>query len=127
MSRQIGRLIGSSCPKALKGATLDETGIRAGRHDETLNVLCELQMLIENKKKTEEGFAEINNILLDISQDDNCEHYGKVLRMWYIERLSKEVIAEELFCGIRTVYYLRDAAIRKFAIRLFGIDALKVV
>lgn len=127
MSRQIVRLISKSGPKELTAMKYDSTGIRSSKHDEAYNILFEMQKLKDGIDKTKKGLQEINAILEEISQDEDCEQYGDILRKWYIERLSKEVIAEELNYSVRTVYYKRDAAIRKFAVSIFGIEALKVV
>ena len=127
MTRQVARLIAKTGPKELKAIVMDQTGVRGGHHDDALNIIYEIQTLQESMAKTREGFEEIESILREISQDDGCEKYGQVLRKWYIQRLSKEVIAEDFECSVRTVYYLRDAAIRKFAVRIFGIEALKVI
>lgn len=127
MTRQIARLVAKASPKQLKAAALDDTGVRSGRHDTTMNIIFEIQRLQESLRDTKKGFIEIDAILDEISQGEGCENYGNLLRMWYIQRISKEVIAEQFNCSIRKVYYDKDAAIRKFAVRIFGMAALKIV
>ncbi len=121
-------MIYSNGPRLLSSAVLEETGVKSGRVDDTFNVLFEIQKLTENKSKTQEEFGNINNILNEISEENGCELYGTVLRKWYIERLTKEEIAEDLgYSSKQTVYDIRNKAIRKFAVRLFGIEALRAV
>ena len=127
MTRRIARLVAKAGPEQLKAAALDDVGLRSGRHDTTMNVILEIQKLQESLQETQKGFIEIDAILDEISQGAGCENYGNLLRMWYIQRVSKEVIAEHLSCSIRKVYYDKDAAIRKFAVRIFGMAALKIV
>lgn len=54
--------------------------------------------------------------------------YGEVLKMWYVDKLPKEEIAEEVkYSSRQSIYDIKNKAIRKFAIRLFGLEALKMV
>lgn len=127
MTRRIARLVAKAGPEQLRAAVLDDVGVSSGRHDTTLNIILEIQKLQESLLETKKGLFEIDAILDEISHGEGCENYGKLLRMWYMQRASKEIIAEQLCCSIRKVYYDKDAAIRKFAVRIFGMAALKIV
>lgn len=50
----------------------------------------------------------------------------KVLRRMYIdsERGAVERLCEELYCEKSTVYRIKDEAIRKFTLAMYGIEAL---
>jgi len=130
MRRERSRLIGKSCPSSDVVAKFDLTGVRASAHDEAINDLYKIKVLTENIAETEKALAEVDKILEEISKDPGCELYGEVLRKWYIEKIPKEEIAEEIGYSEnsrQSIYNIRNAAIRKFAVRLFGIGALKVV
>jgi len=128
MDRQIGRLVSNAGPSGGRAIKLDESGIRSGKFDATINLLYEIQTLTDNKFKTQTELDEINVILDEISAEPGCEQHKAVLWKWYIERVPKEDIAEQIGYGSKqSVYNIRNLAIRKFAIRLFGIDALRAV
>ena len=128
MNEQICQLTLKGCPKHITAVMQDEVGIRTGRHDDTINVLFEIQTLNENKLKTQEELDKVNAILDGLSKESGCELYKVVLWKWYIERVPKEDIAEQIgYSSRQSIYGVRNLAIRKFAIRLFGIEALKVV
>jgi len=122
------RLIAKSCPSRDLVAKFDLTGVRASAHDEAINDLYKIKVLTENIAETEKALAEVEKILEEISQDPGCELYGEVLRKWYIEKVPKEEIALEIGYQTRkSVYEIRAKALRKFAVRLFGLGALRVV
>lgn len=128
MDRQIARLVARAGPKQLSAQLLDESGIRSGNVDETVNILFQIQTLQESKEETRRELAEAERLLTMISEEPSCEKYGPVLRMWYIEKKTKETIAEEMnYATFKSVYEIRNKAIRKFAVLLFGIKAWKAV
>ena len=53
--------------------------------------------------------------------------YGKVLYAWYVKRIPREDIDKEIGYSRRQVYNIKDAAIRKFAVRILGIKALNAI
>ena len=125
MDRQIRRLSMSTCPRQMRAAILDETGVRGSRNDNTgflFNNIVELQ---ENRELTAQQLKEIDETLEAISRTDKCQLFGQVLRMWYIDQLTKEKIAEKLnYSTERSIYNLRKSAIHRFAVQLFGSVAL---
>jgi len=126
MDREIARLIRKAGPHDISAMVMDEQ-LGSGKHDETINILFEIQQLTENRAKTEEELNKVNVMLEDISKQPGCEKYGEVLRKWYIESKPRYVIAKEFGYTERHIYRIKNEAIRKFAVRLFGIEALKVV
>ena len=128
MDRQIARLMRYSCPKQLSGSVMDETGIRAGRHVDTLTAFCDIVTLRENREETKDELAYIDYILDSLSDEPKCELYGKILTMWYIDGMPKEEIADKVgYSSRQSIYSIRKLAITKFAIRLFGKKALVAV
>lgn len=128
IDKQLARLISKSGPQMIKAIQVDERGVKAGQHDDTLNTLLELQKLTETKNNTLKALEEINEILDDISKEPGCQYYGLVLRKFYVEREQVQDIADEIgYSSRQTVYDIKNKAIRKFAVRLFGLDALEII
>lgn len=75
--------------------------------------------------------AEIDKIevsLQGICLDPGCGNYRDVLYRWYVEKLDKEVIATNLgYSSRQSAYDMKDKAIKKFAVALFGIAALEAI
>lgn len=92
--------------------------------DAIVNKLYVIQKKQKEYANTKRRIERIDRILENISKEKGCEKYGKLLRLWYIEKWDKEDIATELICTERNIYYLRGKAIRKFAIELNGIDVI---
>lgn len=127
MDKDIARIISRSSPSELNAVAMDITGIRSGRQDEAINILFELQTLSESKLQTEEEIKDIADLLKEISQEPDCNFYGKVLYAWYVKRKSREDIAKEIGYSVRQIYNIKNAAIRKFAVRVLGIKALDAI
>ena len=92
--------------------------------DAIVNKLYVIQKKQKEYVHTKRRVERIDKILENISREKGCEKYGKLLRLWYIEKWDKEDIATELICTERNIYYLKGKAIRKFAIELNGIDVI---
>lgn len=126
MDRDISRLVARAGPKTLSAMVLDQSGVRGAGVDETVNILYQIGELQDSRAETVGELAEVDKLLDTISAED--KRYGPVLRAWYIERKTKETIAEELgYSGFRSVYTLKNEAIRRFAVLLFGIKAWRAV
>jgi DNA-directed RNA polymerase specialized sigma subunit len=91
---------------------------------EIVNKLYMIQKKTEEYKHTDRAIRRINRILESISNEKGCEQYGKLLKLWFIDKWDKIDIATELECTERHVYRLKGQAIRKFAIELNGIDVI---
>lgn len=126
MDKEIARLVRMAGPHDISAIVTDKE-LGNGKHDETINILFQIQQLTENRSKTERELKKVDEILADISCQAGCENYGLVLTKWYIEGQPKHEIAKELGYTERHLYRIKGSAIRKFAVRLFGIEVLKVV
>lgn len=129
INREIYRLIGKAGPHDITAVNYEQvkTNPSPGQ-DETINILFQIQKLLENREKTKQELEKIDELLQEISRDPGCELYGEILRKWYIEKMPKEEIAEKLgYSSRQSIYDLRAKAIRKFAVRLFGIGALEMI
>lgn len=127
MRKEINRKSFLASPRDIKAIATDEVGVVGGCHDNILNTMYEIQQLQREIEKTTEGLRKVDEILERISQDQECKYYGLVLKMWYIDRVPKEQIAEEIGYGRATIYEIRKRAIRKLAVNLFGLGALDIV
>jgi hypothetical protein len=127
IDKDIARIIGRSTPSELNAVAMDVTGVRGGMTEDTLNVLYELKVLSESKKRTEEEIGSIAQTLKDISADKDSRIYGKILYLWYVKRKDKDAMASELGYTVRHLYRIKDEAIQKFAVQIFGIVALEAI
>jgi type II secretory pathway component PulJ len=127
MDKDIARIVSKATPSELNAVAMDLTGVRGSSDDDTYNILFELQTLTISKRKTEEEIESIDNILKDISKEHDCRLHGKVLYAWYVKRMSKEEIANEIGYSLRQLYNIKNDAIRRFAIRILGIKALEAM
>lgn len=124
MEREIERL--ANGPKDIKAVQYDKpSGRKYYDQDETLNCLYRLKKLSDMKKQTEERIQEIDQVLDDMDKDPDCDFFKEVLVMWYVEKLSKDMIADEIgYSSRKSVYLLRNRAINKFSTMVFGIQAI---
>jgi hypothetical protein len=128
--RMIGQLMWQTAPKALGAVTMDVTGVRASRPFDAINQIFQLQKWQEMRELTLIEMAKVEDILNTICLDPGCERYKEILVMWYVQKLEKEDIARSLGysqTSRRTVYEIKDKAIRKFAVALFGVTALQAI
>jgi len=124
----INKLAKQTAPKGISAVSMDITGVRAGKPVNTLNQIYQLQMWKEMKDRTMVEIGKVDNVLESISKDQGCENYKSILFMWYVEKKAKEAIAEEIgYSHRQSVYEIRNKAIKKFAVALFGIVALEAI
>lgn len=125
---QIGTLMSIGAPRDTSAVQLDPVGIRASKPHDTLNIMYQLQRWTEIRDKTLAEIEKIDLVLDDISKEPGCERFGDILKMWYVEKMNKDDIANDLgYNQRRSVYELRNRAIKKFAIRIFGLEALQAI
>ena len=129
MNREIAKIVSRQGPSALNAISLEPTGVHGSgdADDNTYNLLFKLKTLTESREKTMTELEKANKILEDISQEVGCELYGEVLWEWYIMRTPRDEIGNKIGYGKRNIYHIKDRAIKKFAVRHFGLDAMKVI
>lgn len=126
--RMIGQLLHQTAPRIPGAVAMDLTGVRAPQSHDTLNQIYQLQKWQEMKELTLIEVEKVDDVLAAICQDSGCERYKDVLVMWYVAKLDKEEIAEKLgYSHRQSVYEIKNKAIRKFAVALFGVTALKAI
>lgn len=128
LDKQIAILIRQQGPKPLTAVSMDLTGVRGGRVDNTEATMYRLQVLEHCRAESLLALDKADGMLQEISKERGCELYGMVLRLWYIEKLPKEEIADRVGYATRvSVYQIKQRAIRKFAANMFGVNAVKAM
>lgn len=106
----------------------EPTGIRSSRND--MDAEMQLLQWTQLKAMQTETQEELNNIdynLKYISLDAGCEFYGKLLRMWYIDKADVLTISQEIGYSKPQVYRKKYEAIKALSIQLFGKRALAAI
>ncbi|WP_333594382.1 hypothetical protein [Anaerospora hongkongensis] len=126
--RMIKQLKQQGAPREVGAVNMDVTGVRAGKPVNTLNQIYQLQRWQEMKERTQEEIEKVEEELSGICLDPGCERYRDLLHMWYVEKKDKETIADELgYSHRQSVYEIKNKAIKKFAVALFGVMALEAM
>jgi hypothetical protein len=124
----ICRLKRQGAPKGISAVNMDIIGVRSSKPVNVLNQIYQLQKWQEIKDRMLVEVEKVEEALRGISQEQGCERYRDVLFMWYVEELDKEEIAERLRYSHRQLAYeIKNKAIKKFAIALFGVVALEAI
>lgn len=99
---------------------------KQGYTDDTLNQICEITQINSQIKDTEAEIKIITKILKQIKKDN--EVLSKFLILRYIERKDLKTISKALGYSEEsnhTIYDIKNKAIREFAIRYFGGQAIR--
>lgn len=119
----IDQLAFRACPGEVSAVTNDITGVSAQHPVNTLQEMYELQKW---KSVCEDSAGEIAHIEELLNGMDEKER--KVLELWFLERMSISEIAADLrYEERRSVYNLKNKALKDFAVALFGIHALRAI
>ena len=87
------------------------------------DTLAECLEVVREIKATEEKIQEIDAVISQLGEAER-----DIIRLWYIERKSKEEIAAAVnYASATSVYDLRNKAVAEFALRYFGAGALPSV
>lgn len=125
LDQRINSLVRRASPRPLKAIDIEEMIKAGGKKDTTLNLLFEIKVLMDTRDETKEELSRIDKVLEDIEKEPGCKFYTPVLRAWYIDKTPKEDIAKEIgYSSRQSIYDIKNAALRKFAVELFGIKSL---
>jgi len=96
--------------------------------EDAVNQICELSDVNRQIKETEEEIKLVNSILEDIKLQDILLH--NFIKIKYINKtkLGMRDVAGELGYSTEsnyTIYNIKDKAMKEFALRYFGVRALK--
>lgn len=122
---EIRELRASGDSKAINMDGMPHGSRDGGFDDHIVNKMYKLQHAEKSYKETIRTLSKIDKILEEISHGDGNEKHGKLLRMWFIENNKINEIAETLDISDRHVFRVKNVAIRRLAVRLFGINVIK--
>jgi DNA-directed RNA polymerase specialized sigma subunit len=74
-------------------------------------------------KETKRSLEHVDKVIQAFEQEH--EQYGKLLRLWLIEKKSLRYTAEQLDITERHIHRIKNQALRQFSIQLFGIKAMR--
>jgi len=125
LEKKLSRLCVASGPSKRTTATLELSGIRASKNRSAEQIVFEIMEIQGSLMETKEEIADIDQLLVDLSAENGCEWYGNFLRAWYVDKQPKEQIENVFSKSKRSLYNMRDEAIKAFAVAYFGIRPLK--
>ncbi|MCH5352962.1 MAG: hypothetical protein J1E06_05815 [Acutalibacter sp.] len=114
------RVIQKAAPKGISVIDYSRPYVSGGGANDAMLDCLKLEELNWEIQETREMVEEIDRV---ISQLEKVE--ADLLRAWYIEKKSKEEIAELLsYSSKKTIYDMRNKAVAAFAILYFGAGAI---
>lgn len=123
LERRRERVIHRAGPGGIQTTDYSRPYVSGGGANDALADCLELAEINREIATTRETIVEIDHVLEQLDAAD-----AALLRAWYIERRTKEEIAEELnYSSTTTVYDLRNKAVSAFAILYYGAGALASV
>lgn len=119
LERKKKRILRYGAPSEYPSADMSKPYTSSKVVNDTLTECVELAEVVREITITREKIEEIDRALGQLDGDD-----ARILRLWYIERKSKEEITESVSYSSRTsVYDLRNKAVANFALLYFGAGA----
>lgn len=120
LERRRSRIIRQSGPSGLPTFDFSKPYVSASQANSALADCLELVELAREIEATKGMIEEIDGTLEQLSADD-----ADLLRAWYVEKKTKEEIAEALnYSSTTTVYDLKNKAVSRFALLFYGAGAL---
>lgn len=114
------RAIRRGAPKDVKAIDYSSVYVSGGGANDALADCLELIEIRREIEETREEIEHIDAVLGQLAPADEA-----ILRAWYVERLSKEEVAERInYSSSSTIYDLRNKAVAAFAVLYFGAGAL---
>lgn len=107
-------------PQGVRTADTTRPYISEGRVNDALSSCVEITEIDREIAATLDTIEAIDRAL-----DQLPEEEAAVLRAWYIDKATKEEIAERLnYASVTTVYTIRNKGVASFAVLYFGAGAL---
>jgi hypothetical protein len=120
LTRRKARIVQRAGPQGVQVTDYSKPYVSGGGANDALTDCLELAEVMREIETTRETIEEIDGVLSQLEQSD-----AVLLRAWYIDRRTKEEIAEELnYSSTTTVYDLRNKAVSSFAILYYGAGSL---
>lgn len=106
--------------QSIRGAAVDRTPVRGSgsRHEDAmLSNIVKREELERSLEQARLWVGVVDNAMSVLTEDEKL-----VLERLFIypEKHAAEMLADELFCEVKTIYRWKDKALRKFTIALYG-------
>lgn len=123
LERRKERIIRQSGPGGYPSIDYSKNYTSTKDVNDALSECLELSEVMREIVATKEAIEEIDNILSQMEPED-----AELLRLWYVEKKSKEDIADAInYSSATTIYDLRNKAVSRFALLYFGASALSSI
>lgn len=120
LTRRRERIIAESAPSGYPAPDFSKPYASTSAVNDALSACLELAEVEREVAITERTIAEVDSVLGQLEEAD-----ARLLRLWYIERKSKDEIAEEIvYNSNAAIYDLRNKAVAQFALLYFGAGSL---
>lgn len=120
LERRKERIIRNAAPSEFPSLDMSKPYSSTSAVNDALSDCLELAEVVREISDTREKIEEIDDILGQLDAED-----ALVLKMWYIERRSKDDIAEAVsYASITSIYDARNKALSRFALLYFGAGAI---
>lgn len=93
--------------------------------DKMLNKIYRIEMAKKEYSDSNKTIRRIDRILEELNLGDGKERHGDILRQWFIERRDRQEIANEMGYSMSQLYRIKDKALRRLGVQLFGIKVIK--
>ncbi|MBE6069732.1 MAG: hypothetical protein E7211_18880 [Clostridium lundense] len=120
LTRRRERIISESAPSGYPSPDFSKPYASTSAVNDALSACVELAEVEREVALTKKTIAEVDTVLGQLEEAD-----ARLLRLWYIERKSKDEIAEAIaYNSNAAIYDLRNKAVAQFALLYFGAGAL---
>jgi len=120
IERRKERIIRNSGPSGYPSSDFSKTYTSTKDVNDALSECLELAEVMREIQVTRDKVEEIDDVLAQMDEDD-----ARILRLWYIERKSKDEITEAVcYSSTSSLYDLRNKALVRFALLYFGAGAM---
>lgn len=123
LERRQERIIQHGGPASYPALDFSKPYASTGAVNDALSDYVELAEVSREIRDTRAKIQEIDGVLEQLAPEER-----EIIRLWYIERKSKDEIAQAVnYTSIPSIYDLRNKAVAQFALLYFGAGALASV
>ena len=123
LERRRERIIAQSGPAGYPSPDFSKPYASVGAVNDALSACLELAEVTREIQRTEEVIADVDRVISQLEPDER-----EIVQLWYIERRSKDEIAEAVnYASTTSVYDMRNKAVAHFAVLYYGAGALASV
>lgn len=123
LERRQERIIQHGGPTGYSSPDFSKPYASTSAVNDALTDCVELAEVAREIRVTKAKIQEIDDVLAQLTKEER-----EIIRLWYIERKSKDEIAQAVnYTSIPSIYDLRNKAVAQFAVLYFGAGALASV